>query len=708
MSQFRVGLVGAGFIAETHAEVLRRQAGVDLAAVADPALAKAEALASAHQIPHAVADAGDLVGMIDAAHVLVPPNLHRRVAEPLLRAGVHVLVEKPMAETAEDCAALQEAAEAGGAALHVNQNFPYHPAHTRLKAALKANRIGPVRHVSLLYNMPLRQLDAGQLGHWMFAEPRNLLLEQAVHPLSQIDDLLGPIEAIDAQPQPPVCAGEGTELITAWLVSLRCARGTAQLQFSLGQTFPVWRLSVIGDDGTVEADMIHNRLAIETPSRWLDAADSLTGGLQRAGGLVAGSVGGALAYMGSVSGLTGRSDPFFRSMQGSFASFYKCLGAGRRPRGEAGARLVGICCEAARRVNGPVAMPAVPSPTETAEYDVALLGGTGFIGRHTLKVFRAKGLRVAVFARSTANLPPPFHAPDVGVFQGSIADRAAVRDLVRRAPVIVNLAHGGGGATDAAIEAAMVGGARLVAEEALAAGSRHLLFISSIAALYLGDGAEPVSAETPPDTNPDGRAAYARAKVLAEQAMLAMHRDEGLPVTILRPGVVLGQGTSPFHSGIGLYNRQAHCVGWNKGRNPLPLVLGSDVANAIVAAAGRPESVGKTLNLVGDVRLTAAEYTAELARATGRPLAYHPQPPWLLQAEELGKWAVKRLSGRKVKPPAYADLKSRGLAASFDCAAEKALLNWQPEGDRERFLANAFAGLPGASSAAAGDSARAG
>ena len=161
MSEFRVGLVGAGFIAETHAAVLRRQAGVRLVAVADPAIARAQALAAAFGIPEAVTDAAALAGKIDAAHVLVPPNLHRRVAEPLLRAGIHVLVEKPMAETPEDCAALQAAAADGGAALHVNQNFPYHPAHARLKSMVAANRIGPVRHVSLLYNMPLRQLDAG-------------------------------------------------------------------------------------------------------------------------------------------------------------------------------------------------------------------------------------------------------------------------------------------------------------------------------------------------------------------------------------------------------------------------------------------------------------------------------------------------------------------------------------------------------------------
>ena len=45
MSQFRVGLVGAGYIADIHAEVLRKLPGVNMAMVADPVLAKAETLA---------------------------------------------------------------------------------------------------------------------------------------------------------------------------------------------------------------------------------------------------------------------------------------------------------------------------------------------------------------------------------------------------------------------------------------------------------------------------------------------------------------------------------------------------------------------------------------------------------------------------------------------------------------------------------------
>lgn len=691
MSHLRVGLVGAGFIADIHAEVLRHQPGVIVTAVADPAAARARALADKWGIPDRFTDAADLIGKVDVAHVLVPPNLHRRVAEPLLQGGLHVLLEKPMAETPADCAGLQQAAAEAGVALGVNQNFVFHPAQRELQAAIRANRIGPVRHVSVLYNMPLRQLDSGQLGHWMFAEPRNLLLEQAVHPLSQIEALLGPVTSISAQPQPPRTVADGIELITGWLLSLRCDRGTAQLQFAVGQSYPVWSVTAIGDDGLLEADIINNRLSSATPSRWLDFADTLQSGAERAGGLIGGSIGGAARYLAGMSGLVRRGDAFFRCMQGSLADFYRQVGRDERPRGEMGGRLVQVCADIAAAVDGPKGRPRPAPPADDATYDVVLLGGTGFIGRHTLAALRAEGKRVAVFARSVDNLPAPFHDPEVGVLRGSIADRAAVADAVRRAPVVVNLAHGGGGGSAAEVEAAMVGGARLVADAALEAGSEHLVFVSSIAALYLGDRNARITAETPPDPNHDRRADYARAKALAEMAMLQMHGQHGLPVTILRPGVVLGRGTSPFHSGIGLYNRQTHCIGWNDGQNPLPLVLGEDVAAAIAATVRTPAAIGRALNLVGDVRLTAREYTRELGYATGRPLAFHPQPPWLLQAEELLKWGIKRASGRKVPLPAYADLKSRGLVARFDCTAEKALLDWQPETDRTRFLQQAFA-----------------
>jgi nucleoside-diphosphate-sugar epimerase len=295
-----------------------------------------------------------------------------------------------------------------------------------------------------------------------------------------------------------------------------------------------------------------------------------------------------------------------------------------------------------------------------------------------------------VLARGVKNLPTLFGNAAVGIIAGDARSAADVARAIGNARTVINLAHGGGGANWAEIEANLVGGATTVAEACRARSVHRLVFVSSIAALYLGDPREVVTASTPPDARPEQRADYARAKVLAEAAMLEMHRAGGLPVVILRPGVVIGEGTSPFHSGIGYYNHETHYLGWNRGRNPLPLVLVDDVADAIVRALDAADVEGKCYNLVGDVRLTAREYVSALARATGRPLAYHPQPVLKIYAIELAKALVKRASGRRDAWPSLHDLKSRGLAAQFDCSAEARALGWKPVADRTEFLRQGF------------------
>lgn len=111
---------------------------------------------------------------------------------------------------------------------------------------------------------------------------------------------------------------------------------------------------------------------------------------------------------------------------------------------------------------------------------------------------------------------------------------------------------------------------------------------------------------------------------------------------ILRPGLVIGEGRSPFHSGLGQFHQDAHCIGWNKGKNPLPWVLVEDVAEAIFLARKADTVIGKAYNVVGDVRFSAKEYIGELARILGRPLQYHPQSPWKLYLMEIGKWVIKK------------------------------------------------------------------
>src|SRR5271165_416270 len=101
----RVALLGAGYIADWHAQALQSVEGVELVAVCDRFEAKAEALARKFGIPSVY---GSLEAMLadqklDAVHVLTPPDRHYDPSRTILEAGVGVFLEKPMCANSSDC-----------------------------------------------------------------------------------------------------------------------------------------------------------------------------------------------------------------------------------------------------------------------------------------------------------------------------------------------------------------------------------------------------------------------------------------------------------------------------------------------------------------------------------------------------------------------------------------------------------------------------
>ena len=689
----RICLVGAGFIARVHEEALRGLPGCRVTAVVDPNADAAVSLARAAggATPYASVAEAIAAGGFDRAHVLVPPDLHASAAEPLLRAGIPVLLEKPLAADSTQCAALLLAASEGGAALGVNQNFVHHPAFARLREAVASGAIGRPNFVGVVYNVALRQLAARQFGHWMFREPGNILLEQAVHPLSQVMSLTGPITAMQALPGPAIEIAPGRDFVATLNVSLQGRDLPAQLRFAVGQGYPFWQVTVVGDDGVAVADILANRFYTHGRTRWLEAMDDALSGLRTARAIAADAAGGLLGYAASTAKLRPRGDAFFVSMRESLRGFHAALDESRPPPldGAFGAALV-RACEELRDLAFPPATPPAPPKVNPKTWDVAVLGGTGFIGTHVVHQLLDAGHTVAVLARGMANLPAVFADPRVALIRGDIRDPAAVAAAIATAKTVINLAHGGGGGDFEAVRRAMVGGAETVARACQEAGVTRLVHVGSIASLYLGPDAETVTGATPPDPRETERGDYARAKVLADRMLLDLHTRETLPVTILRPGVVVGEGGPPLHSGLGLFNNDQHCIGWNNGRNPLPFVLVDDVARACVLACTAPGIEGRCYNLVGDIRPSAREYLTDLAQALDRPLRFHPQSPTGLWLVDVAKWLVKRATGRAVPMPTRRDFLSRGMAASFDTADAQRDLGWHPVADPARFHARAI------------------
>jgi predicted dehydrogenase/nucleoside-diphosphate-sugar epimerase len=690
----RVGLIGAGYISTVHAEVLRALR-YRVSAIVDTSRDAAGNLARQFDVPNVFGSLEEALAAdsFDRAHVLVPPDYHHSVAIACLRAGKPVLVEKPLCVSDVECASLTEASSPSVPA-GVNQNFVFHPAFVRLTRDVRERAYGKPQFVSVLYHAPLRQLASRQFGHWMFRQPRNLLLEQAVHPLSQLLTICGHFGEPKTITEESVEIAPNVSFVGGFIASLMCGSLPGIIRFGVGHAFPYWQVQVVCDDGVLVADILANRYWTVSRSKWLDPVDLFVSGQRAAMSIAGESWKNLLGYGLSMAKLKPRSDAFFLSMRNSIAAFHRALDENAPLPLDAnfGRSVVEICNRIAADIAPARSTHSAPALREAplAPADVAVLGGTGFIGTEVVRKLRGAGLKLSVLARNTANLPDVFSDEGVTVRRGDIRSSEDVSGAVAGARYVINLAHGGGGATWNAIREAMVGGAETVARACLQAGTERLIHIGSIAALYLGPQTSQITGATPPDRQYAVRAEYARAKAMSDLRLLEMHREQRLPVCILRPGLVVGEGTSPFHSGLGFFNNEQHCIGWNEGRNPLPFVLVEDVAEAISLALEAQAIEGRSYNLVGGVRPTAREYIRELARALQRPLHFHPKSPYSLYCEEIGKWLIKRSTGRDVPPPSLRDLVSRGLKAKFDCSDVIRDFKWKPVDDQNGFFDRAI------------------
>ena len=696
MRERRVCLVGAGYIAHVHAEILRQMPRTSLAAIVDTNKEAAHTFAERWRVP-AVYDsvnAAIAVGDIHCAHILTPPDTHHAAAEVFLAAGLPVLVEKPLATSSADCRHLVSLATDRRVTLAVNQNYIFHPAFTRLHHMVAQRTLGRLAAVQVTYSMPLRQLATRQFQHWMFRAPLNILLEQAVHPLSEIMALVGAFEKITAVTSSPVEIAPGKVIFNQCSIAIVGKHAHALLSISVGSSLPYQQVVAICDDGVIVAALQNNRIVPYARTRCHESVDMLVSGISSAFTLGRESVSNARDSVLSLIRLKSRVDPFFLAMKASVASFHEALNTQTQPvhHGGFGAALVEACERIAAAAFGeprPLNQDRLPV-TSAKGADICLIGGTGFIGAASVKAFTKAGFSVAVMARSIGNLPPEFWHPKVRILQGDVRRAQDVERAVAGVPVVVNLAHGGGGGSWSEIQRTMVDSAELVANACLSLGAKRLLHVGSIAALYLGDGHATITGQSPVDAKAEERSDYARGKAMVDRMLLRMHAVEKLSVVILRPGMVVGDGAAPFHGGLGAFHNEQHCLGWSRGDHPLPFVLVEDVAAAILHAASAPGIDGHCYNLVGDVRLSAREYIRELAEVLERPLRFHPQSTIRLHAIEILKWAVKRVAGRAAPFPRYRELRSRGLFSRFDCTDAKTDLDWSPEADRSRFIERAI------------------
>jgi phthalate 4,5-cis-dihydrodiol dehydrogenase len=150
-AELRIGVVGLGMAGALMTQVIDQHPRMKLAGAAE-INAELRANFSRVRSEPVVADVAELVRRndIDAVYIATPHQFHREHAVIAAEQGKHVIVEKPMALTLDDCDAMIEAAERNGVTLIVGHTHSFAPAIARMRELIASGEIGRLAMLSML------------------------------------------------------------------------------------------------------------------------------------------------------------------------------------------------------------------------------------------------------------------------------------------------------------------------------------------------------------------------------------------------------------------------------------------------------------------------------------------------------------------------------------------------------------------------------
>lgn len=363
-ARFRVAILGAGGIAETHAEILHGISDIEPVAICDMQVSKAETFRDKMRLPTAYSRLETMLAEArpDVVHLAVSPTAHAPTAITCLDAGVHVFVEKPFCLSSEECDRVAAAASRTGAKVGVNHNLVFHPAVSRAIQAIREGRLGQIEHATIAFNVPMAELPWGPYSHWLFQSTENIMFELGPHPLSVVHRLFGRV--LEAQ---TLCSGErvlpsGVRFYSMWQVSMICERGTATLLISLAAGFEDLWLHIQGEDGVCHADIRRNTVVVSENTPMLGPNDDLRDARQASRRI---SRDGIRHYKNYILASLRRKAPYplqVASMEASIRAFYDGLRKGIEPPMSAveGSAVVHACESVVAHLVGRAAVPDFP------------------------------------------------------------------------------------------------------------------------------------------------------------------------------------------------------------------------------------------------------------------------------------------------------------------------------------------------------------
>ncbi len=275
MKTIRIGVTGSGFMGRTHVDAAQRLKSTEIVAVAGGS--RAAKLAEDYGIDcepttKALFDRAD----IDAVVISTPHYLHCSEALAAAESGKHVLVEKPMATSVEDCDRMISAFRERNLVLSVGYHQRFRESNKQTRELIQSGAIGETRCIqtSALFDVGTMRRDAGFGGTWdWWRDPRSLahLINSAPHAIDLcrwwMTTEVAHVSAETGTFREENPNENTTMALIAFANGAMCTFWSSSVLPDPGFPGEAFRFRIMGDDGLIDLDP-YGKLRLATGDDW--------------------------------------------------------------------------------------------------------------------------------------------------------------------------------------------------------------------------------------------------------------------------------------------------------------------------------------------------------------------------------------------------------------------------------------------------------
>jgi nucleoside-diphosphate-sugar epimerase len=283
---------------------------------------------------------------------------------------------------------------------------------------------------------------------------------------------------------------------------------------------------------------------------------------------------------------------------------------------------------------------------------VLFIGGTGTISSACSRLAVARGIELTLFNRGETERPIP---PEARILHGDIRDRASVERAL------------GDMVFDAVVDWVAYSPDQVEADlDTFRGRTDQYIFISSASAYAKPIPSLPITESTPLHNS---FWAYSRAKAACEARLMQAFRDEGFPVTIVRPSHTYDRTRLPFHGRYTVVDRMRRgkpVVVHGDGASLWVLTHHEDFAKGFVGLLGNPHAIGEAFHITSDELQSWNQIFTTIAHAAGVDVPQLVHVPSDVIASYDADWGAGLL-GDKAHSVVFDNTKIKRLVPDFVC-----------------------------------------